>query len=296
MFVDDPGAAGQVAIFGGVADRKAHIVEPALLDQVHNHLEFVQALEIGHFRGIAALHQGLKGGLNQGGYAAAEDGLLPEKVGFGFILESSFQNAGLGAADALGIGQAHGLGVAGSILMHRQQAGDADALDKEFPHPMAGGFGGHHQHIDIIRRQHFPIVDAETVGKHQGRTGAQVGGNLLPVGVALHMVGNQHHQHIGGGGHGRHLGHGQAGLLGGGAAAALRIEADHDLLAVVFQVEGVGVALAAVADDADGFAGQEGQVGVIFVIDFWHLRYFPSLRGCSGFRVAAEKRVKVCRD
>ena len=286
MFVDDAGAAGQVAVFGGVADREAHIVEPALLDEVNNHFEFVQALEVSHFRGVAAFDQGLKGGLNQGGYAAAEDGLLAEKVGFGFVLESGRQDAGFGAADAFGVSQADGLGVAGGVLMHRQEAGDADAFDKEFPYPVAGGFGGDHQHIDIVRGQHFPVVDAETVGKHQGGAGAQIGGNLLAVGVALHMVGNQHHQHIGGGSHFRDIGDGQAGFLSGGAAAAFRVEADDDLLAVVFEVEGVGVALAAIADDADSFAGQGVEVGVIFVVDVWHLRYFTFLIGLGcGFRV-----------
>ena len=43
-------------------------------------------------------------------------------------------------------------------------------------------------------------------------------------------------------------------------------EADDDVDAAVLEVLGVGVALAAVADDGDGLAGQRRRVGVVVVV------------------------------
>jgi len=54
-----------------------------------------------------------------------------------------------------------------------------------------------------------------------------------------------------------------------GAAGAL---AHHNLDAGIAQVLGVGVALAAVTDDGDGFILQEIKVGILIVINF-HLNF-----------------------
>ena len=278
MVVDDAVAAAERAVFGGVAHRKVHIVVAALIHQVHNHLQFVQALEVGDFLGVARLHQRLESGVDQGGYAAAEDGLLAEQVAFGFVFDGGFQHAGAGAADALGVGQPQVFGVAGGVLMHRQQRGDADALHEQLAHPVAGGFGRHHHHIHIVGQHDFAVMDAEAVRHHKGAARLEVGGNLLAVDAALDMVGNDHHHHIGLLRHGGHIGHPQPGGLGLGDAGTARIQPHDHILPVVFQVQGVGVALAAVADDADGLAGQVSQVGVLVVIDIHHLRFILSVR------------------
>ncbi len=44
---DDPGASGVVAVFGGVRDAVPHVVEAALIHQVDDQLQLVQALEVG---------------------------------------------------------------------------------------------------------------------------------------------------------------------------------------------------------------------------------------------------------
>src|SRR5439155_15495932 len=49
-----------------------------------------------------------------------------------------------------------------------------------------------------------------------------------------------------------------------------RVETDHYVAAAVAQVEGVGVALRAEADDADGLAADQVEVRVILVEDFCH--------------------------
>ena len=56
------------------------------------------------------------------------------------------------------------------------------------------------------------------------------------------------------------------GLVGERAALRARREPDDDVDARLVEVQGVGVALAAVADDRDGLAGQRRRVGVVVVV------------------------------
>ena len=69
---------------------------------------------------------------------------------------------------------------------------------------------------------------------------------------------------------------GSVGSLGGshdGDALAFRlspalgafVQADNDIDAAVLQVQGVGVALGAVADDGDGLAGELLQIAVLLI-------------------------------
>ncbi len=81
-------AGGDVAVFGGVRDRIAHVGDAALIEQVDDQLGFVEALEIGHFRRVAGLDQRLEPGLDQVGDAAAQHGLLAEQVGLAFFAGS----------------------------------------------------------------------------------------------------------------------------------------------------------------------------------------------------------------
>src|SRR5215216_3607261 len=69
--VDDAGAAGVVALIGRVRDRVAHAGQAALVHQVDDQLELVQALEVGHLGLVAGPGQGLEAGLDEGGGAAA---------------------------------------------------------------------------------------------------------------------------------------------------------------------------------------------------------------------------------
>ena len=75
------------AIFSVVGDGVVHVGNATLVHQVNNQLEFMQALEIGHFGGVAGFNQGLESGLHQLHCTAAEYGLLTEKVGLGLVFE-----------------------------------------------------------------------------------------------------------------------------------------------------------------------------------------------------------------
>src|SRR5919197_3718338 len=77
---DHPGAAGVVAVLGGVRHRVAHAGQPALVHEVDDQLQLVQALEVGDLRLVAGVHERLEAGLDERGGAAAEDRLLAEQV------------------------------------------------------------------------------------------------------------------------------------------------------------------------------------------------------------------------
>ena len=51
------GPRGVIAVFGGVADGIAHVVEAALIDQVDDQFQFVQTFEIGDFGLIAGVDE-----------------------------------------------------------------------------------------------------------------------------------------------------------------------------------------------------------------------------------------------
>ena len=64
--------------------------------------------------------------------------------------------------------------------------------------------------------------------------------------------------------------HFKAGLLRLGDGLGVGGEADFDLDAGVLEVESVGVALGAVADDGYLFGLDEGEVGVVIVVSLGH--------------------------
>ena len=102
---------------------------------------------------------------------------------------------------------------------------------------------------------------------------------MLPVNPALQVVRDHHHYHVG---FGRYFGHfrdAQAGGLRSGDAGAAGVKPDHHVLPVVLEVQGVGVALAAVTDDADSLFRDVGQVGVLIVVNVNHaLSSSPNIR------------------
>ncbi len=148
LLADDALAAGHVAVLGGVGDRVAHAADAVLVDEVHDELELVQALEVGDFRLIAGVDQGLEARADQLAAAAAEDGLLAEEVGLGLFLEGGLDDAGAQRADALGVGQGLLARLAGGVLVDGQQGRDAPALGVDPAHQMTGALGGDHGDVD----------------------------------------------------------------------------------------------------------------------------------------------------
>jgi hypothetical protein len=265
---DDAGAAGEVAVFGGVGDGIAHVVEAALVDQVDDELHFVDAFEVGHFGRVAGFGEGFEARFDKGGKAAAEDGLLAEEIGFAFILEGGFDDAGAGAADAVAPGESGFEGVSGGVLVDGNEAGDAAAFDELGADEVAGAFGGDEDDVDVGGEFDEFEVDVEAVGGAEGFALGEVGLDFGVVDFGLEFIGEGHDDEVGGfdgvrDGHGfEAVGDGEFSV--GGIAAV----GDDDFDAGLAEVLGVGVALGAVAEDGDGFAVEAVEAGFSFVEDF----------------------------
>ena len=267
LLADDPFAAGHVAVLGRVGDRVAHSLDPLLVHQVGDQLQLVQALEVGEARVVAGLDQGLEAGADQLGGAAAEDRLLAEEVGLALVLEGRLDDRGAAAADPGGVGEDEAVGVAGGVLVDGHQAGHAVAFLVLAADQVAGALGRDHADVDAGRRHDLLEVDREAVGEEQQVARRDPVGDLGLPDLGLLLVGQQDHHDVAAAGGFGDVEHLEAGRLGLGAAGGVRAQADDDVDAGVLQVEGVGVALGAVAEDGDGLALEQGEVGVLVVED-----------------------------
>ena len=131
-----------------------------------------------------------------------------------------------------------------------------------------GPLGATIMHVEIGARLDQIEMDVEAVGEHQRRALFHVGVQMIAIDVALQFVGREHHHHVGpfgGFGHFHDLELFALGLLHALRALAQR---HRDVLdAGIAQIERVGMALAAVADDGDLLALDQVQVGVTVVIN-----------------------------
>ena len=264
--VDDDRAGDVVAVLGGLGDGVAHAGQATLVHEVDDELQLVEALEVGDLGLVAGLDEHLEPGLDKRGGATAEDGLLTEQVGLGLLLESGLDHAGAGAADALGVGQRQVLGLAGGVLVHREDAGHAGTLGVDAADHVARALGGDHADVDVGRGLDLGEVDVEAVREEQRVAGLEARGDLLGVELGLGLVRHEDHDDVGllgGVGHARDL---QARLAGGLTAGGSLVEADDDLHTAVGEVAGVGVALGAVADDGHGLALEQAEVGGVVVV------------------------------
>ena len=131
-----------------------------------------------------------------------------------------------------------------------------------------GPFGGDEGRVDAFRRNDLAEVDVEPVRTEEHVPFLQVRADVRPKNVALNLVGQQDIDDVGrlggfGGGHGLEaVPDGQVVIR---PAFSL---ADDDLAAAVAEVLGLGVPLAAVAQDGDGFVLEQRQVGIVFVVNF----------------------------
>ncbi len=136
---------------------------------------------------------------------------------------------------------------------------------------MAGRLGRDHGNIDVGGRGDLPEVNIEAVGEHQGLAGGEVRRDVARVQVALHVIRNQDHHHVGGlggVGGGEHL---QPGRFRLGAALARLRQADDHVEARIAQIQRMSVTLAAIADNGDGFTFEEANIAVLFVVTRCHL-------------------------
>ncbi|CCY27818.1 putative uncharacterized protein [Firmicutes bacterium CAG:114] len=230
----------------------------------------MDALKIGVFRLIARFHQGLEAQLHELHHAAAENSLLPEEVGLRLIVEGGLHDAGPGAADARDVGQGDVIGLAGGILFHGHQAGHALAGHILAADRMAGALGGRHEHVHIRGGLDLLVADVKAMGKGNGLAGGEVRRDVLLVHLRLVFIVDEDHNDVrslGGLGNGIDL---EAILLRHGPGLAALAQADDDVTAGVPQVQGVGMALGAIAHNGDLLSIELVEVAVLLIIHLCH--------------------------
>ena len=113
------------------------------------------------------------------------------------------------------------------------------------------------------------------MGHHEGAARPEVRLDLVAVDPALDVVRNDHHQDVGLSGYLGYICHPQACGFCHSPALALWVESNNHILAVVFEVEGMGVALAAVTNHADRLALKKFYVCILVVINVYHVCFIP---------------------
>jgi hypothetical protein len=202
--------------------------------------------------------------------AAAQHRLLAEQVGLALFLEGGLDDAGAAATHCRSVAEAEVMGIARDVLVNGDQAGHAAAALIFRTHGVAGALRRDHQHVEIFARIEQVEVHVEAVCEDERCALLHVVVHVVAIDVALQFVRGEHHHQVGplgGLGDFHHLEAGGFRLLRGGRALAQRN--DHVLDAGVLEVQRMGMALAAVADDADLLALDQVQVGV-FVVENFH--------------------------
>jgi hypothetical protein len=133
---------------------------------------------------------------------------------------------------------------------------------------VAGAFGRDHVEVAALGRFDAAEVDVESVAEDEGLALGHVLGDLGLVDAFLELVGDEHLDDLRvlgrvGGGHGL-----EAVILGEIEVRGAGHLRDDDVDAGITQVLGLGVALAAVADDRERLAAERRQAGVLVVVHF----------------------------
>ena len=228
----------------------------------------MENLEVGHLGLVSGFHEGFKSCLDQCRGAAAENGLLAEKIGLGLFLEGGLENSRACAADALGPCEGGLLGFAALVLIDGDEGGDALAFLILAADRMTGALRRNHDDVDVLRRLDRLEVNGKSVTEEQGMTGVEIRCDVLLVDLGDGEVGNGNEDHISllyGLGSVKNF---EAELLGDSAALALGIETYDDLDSALLEIEGMSVSLGTKADNGAGFSLEELQIGIFVSIDF----------------------------
>src|SRR5690606_32597745 len=267
LFVDHARAAGDGAVFGRFRDEVVHLGDAALVEQVHDQLQFVQALEIGDLGLVAGLDQGVEALDDQLLGPAAQHGLFAEQVGFGLFAERGLKQAAGRSADALGVAHGAVTRLAGRVLLDGEQGGDAPTARELAADQIARALGRDQDDVHVVARGDAVVDDREAVGEQQG--GARLGVRLddVAIDLVLDHVGGQGGDDVGAANGLGRLGRGQAVLGRMLPACAALANADDHVVAGILQVLGVGAALRAIADDGDALAGDGARLDVFVGVD-----------------------------
>ena len=167
---------------------------------------------------------------------------------------------------------------AARVLRDRDQARHAAALEVLAAHEVPRALRRDEADVDAGRRLDLAVVDREAVAEQQRVALGDPVADLVLVDVVVQFVGDEDHHDVAarrGLGDRQHLEPALAGGVGGRGALA---QADDHGYAGVLEVQRVGVALRAEADDRDGLAVEEAEVCVVVVE---HAGRILCTRGCG---------------
>src|SRR5574343_630845 len=266
--VDDFRTGHVLAVLGVVRDRVVHVGDAAFVHQVDDQLQLVQALEVSHFRSVTRFGQGFEAHLDQLDGAAAQNSLLTEQVGFGFFAEVGLDNATLGAAIGSSVGQSDVLGLAGVVLINGDQGRHAATLQVLGTHGVARALRSNHDDVHVSARHDLFVMHVEAVSEGQGSALLQVRGDFFVVNLRNVLVRQQDHDNVGALDGLGDLFNLQASGFRLGPGSTTLAQANGDLDAGVLQVLGVSVPLRTITNDGDLLALDQGEIGVLVVINF----------------------------
>ncbi len=196
----------------------------------------------------------------------AQDGLLAEQVGLGLLGERRLEDPGARRADRPRVGEDAVAGRARGVAVDREQRGHAAAGPVDGAEQVARALRRDHPDIDDPGRIDPPEMDVEAMGEHEQVAGVEVRRDLLVVDRLLGGVGDEEHDHVGGLDGVGDIGDAQAGVRRERPALGARREPDDHVDPRFVEVEGVGMALAAIADDRDGLPGKRRRIRVVVVV------------------------------
>src|SRR5690606_2767820 len=264
---DDARAAGDSAPLGRFRDEVVHLGDAALVEQVHDQLQLVQAFEIGDLGLVAGLDQGVEALDDQLLGAAAQDGLFAEQVGLRLFAERGLKQAAGRPADSLGVAHGAVARLAGRVLLDGEQGGDAAAARELAADQIARSLGRDQDDIHVVARGDAVIDDREAVREQQGRTRLGVRLDDVAIDLVLDHVGRQDGDDVGAANGFGGLGRGEAVFGRVLPTRAAVTDADDHVMARVLQVLGVGAALRAIADDGDALTGDGARFDVVVGVD-----------------------------
>ena len=226
----------------------------------------MEDLEVGHLRRVSRLDEGLEAALDELGLAAAQDGLLPEQVGEGLVVEGALEHTSAGGAQPLGEAEGDVLGVPGDVLVDADEGGDPESLGEDEPLHVAGGLGGHHDYVHAAGRDYELVGYREAVGELQGGPLLEVGLHQFLVDLGLDLVRQEHHDDVGLPDRVGDLGYLKAVLLRLLPGFPVLPDADDDVDPGIMEAEGLRPSLGAVSEDRNDLPVEDLQVSVPVVV------------------------------
>ena len=211
----------------------------------------MQALEVRHLGLVTSLGESFESGLNKCSHATTKNSLFAEQIGFGFFGEGGFDDTSAGATDCIGVGKRNIACVAGCVLLHGDEARNAATLGVGTTHEMAWTLRRGHHNVDASGRNDAIKTNVETVSEEQRIAFGEIRRDVGVIHRLLFGVRKKNHDHVSplGGISNRH--HGKSFGFSFGLRGRTLTQTHDDVHAGVFEVERMGMALRAVANDSD---------------------------------------------